>query len=78
MVQTRVALVRSRVAVAVVRPAAVAPIRPLAWECPYAEDVALKEKKNEVHPSSNSWHSVHIVRMKETNFKPGKFYPKLR
>jgi len=31
------------------RPAALAPIRPLAWEPPYASGVALKEKKtNEV------------------------------
>ena len=27
------------------RPAAVAPIRPLAWELPYASGVALKKKK---------------------------------
>jgi len=27
------------------RPAAVAPIRPLAWEPPYAVDTALKSKK---------------------------------
>ena len=29
------------------RPVASAPIRPLAWESPYAADVALKKKKKE-------------------------------
>ena len=42
------------------RPGAVAPIRPLTWELPYAEDVALKRQKKgrgetgkgeELHPS---------------------------
>ena len=28
------------------KPAAAAPIRPLAWELPYPEDVALKRKEN--------------------------------
>ena len=28
--------------------AAVAPIRPLAWEPPYAEGVALKKQKNKI------------------------------
>ena len=28
------------------RPAAVAPIQPLAWELPYAAGMALKKKKN--------------------------------
>ena len=31
------------------RPAAVAPIRPLAWELPYAAGRALKKKKKNVH-----------------------------
>ena len=31
------------------RPAAVAPIRPLAWEPPYAEGVALKKDKRQKH-----------------------------
>ena len=35
----------SDVAVAVCRPAAVAPIGPLAWEPPYATGAALKSKK---------------------------------
>ena len=35
----------SCVAEAVARPAAAAPIHPLAWELPYALDVALKRKK---------------------------------
>ena len=41
---------RSRLAVAVYRPAAVAPIRPLAWELPYTIGEALKrgKKKNTV------------------------------
>ena len=30
------------------RPAAAAPIRPLAWECPYAAVAALKRKKKRV------------------------------
>ena len=30
------------------RPVATALIRPLAWEPPYAEGVALKEKKEEI------------------------------
>ena len=37
---------RSRVAMAVVRPAAVALIQPLAWELPYDAGVALKKKKS--------------------------------
>ena len=36
---------RSGVAVAVARPAAVAPIQPLAQELPYAAGVVLKRKK---------------------------------
>ena len=36
---------RSHAAVAVVQPAAVAPIQPLAWEPPYATGIALKSKK---------------------------------
>ena len=36
---------RSDVAEAVVEAAAVAPIRPLAWELPYATLAALKSKK---------------------------------
>ena len=36
---------RSSIAVAVCRPAAIALIRPLAWEIPYAVGVALKSKK---------------------------------
>ena len=35
----------SCVAVAVARPAAATPIRPLAWEPPYATDVALEKTK---------------------------------
>ena len=35
----------SGMAVAVARPAATAPIRPLAWEPPYAAGVALKRQK---------------------------------
>ena len=35
----------SDIAVAVCRPAAVAPIGPLAWELPYATGAALKSKK---------------------------------
>ena len=31
-------------------PAAVAPIRPLAWEIPYATSVALKSKKRKLNP----------------------------
>ena len=42
--QTRFRL-RSGVAVTVVWPAVVAPIRPLAWEPPYAAGTALKSKK---------------------------------
>ena len=30
------------------RPAAVAPIQPLAWELPYASGVALKSKTNKI------------------------------
>ena len=33
------------------RPAAVAPVRPLGWELPYALGVALKEKKKK-----KNWH----------------------
>ena len=36
----------SGIAVAVVRPVAIAPIRPLAWELPYAAGVALKRHTN--------------------------------
>ena len=35
------------VAVAVMQASSCAPIRPLAWELPYATHVALKEKKKE-------------------------------
>ena len=35
------------------RPAAAAPIRPLAWELPYAAGVDLKEKKKKEHKSLN-------------------------
>ena len=31
------------------KPAAVAPIQPLAWEPPYATGVALKNQKNKTH-----------------------------
>ena len=31
-------------------PAAIALIRPLAWELPYAEDVALKRQKKKTKP----------------------------
>ena len=37
---------KSGIAVLWCRPAAVAPIRPLAWEPPYAVGVTLKRKKN--------------------------------
>ena len=37
---------RSCMAVAGGRPAAVAPNQPLAWELPYASSVALKKKEN--------------------------------
>ena len=30
------------------RPAAVAPIRPLAWECPYSMGVVQQQQKNHV------------------------------
>ena len=33
------------------RPAATAPVRPLAWEPPYAAGVALKKKSTKVHKS---------------------------
>ena len=35
------------------RPAAVAPIRPLAWEAPYAVSVALKDKKTKTKKTKN-------------------------
>ena len=38
----------SPIAVVVCRLAAVAPIRPLAWELPYALSVALKSKQNKI------------------------------
>ena len=38
-------------------PAAAAPIRPLAWELPYAKDVALKSKTNK-QTKAVSGHSV--------------------
>ena len=37
----------SGIAVAMVQPEAVAPIRPLAWELPYAANAALKKFKNQ-------------------------------
>ena len=36
------------------RPAAIAPIRPLSWELPYATGVALKIKKNNIHICINN------------------------
>ena len=36
------------------RPAAAAPIQPLAWELPYAESVALKRHKNKISNSNAS------------------------
>ena len=44
---------RSRVAVAVCRPAAVVPIGPLAWETPYAEGVAQEMAKRQ--KKKNPW-----------------------
>ena len=38
----------SSVAVPVVRPAATAPIPPLAWEPPYATGMALKKQKTKI------------------------------
>ena len=38
------------------RPAATAPILPLAWEPPYASDVALKKKKNDDDVDNKSPH----------------------
>ena len=40
--------VGSGIAIALVRVAATAPIRPLAWEPPYAEGAALKRQKRKV------------------------------
>ena len=40
------------------RPAAVAPIQPLAWELPYATDAALKRKKQKTKQKKNHIHST--------------------
>ena len=51
----------SGVAVAVCRPAAVAPIRPLAWEPPYATGVALeKTKKKKKTKQINKTEMLHV------------------
>ena len=63
------------------RPAAVAPIQPLAWKPPYAMGAALKKKKkkktqktnpNEVMPFAATWKQLESlilseVRKKKTN-----------
>ena len=41
------------------RPAATAPIRPLAWELPYATGMALKRRKKERKKETNKWRSSH-------------------
>ena len=46
----------SRVAVAVVKAGATAPIRSLAWEPPYAAGAALKRKKQNKKPEPISSH----------------------
>ena len=61
------------------RPAATAPIRPLAREPPYATRVALektkkKEKKKEIHPSTNFLKSMYL-QAEETNCDNINFLP---
>ena len=41
------------------RPAAVAQIRPLAWELPFAEGAALKKKKRERERNTHTSHRDH-------------------
>ena len=43
----------SRVAVALGRPVAIAPIQPLAWEPSYAAEVALEKAKRHTHTKKN-------------------------
>ena len=43
----------SGIAVAVARPEATAPVRPLAWEPPYAMGVALKRQKTKNKQTTN-------------------------
>ena len=52
----------SRVAVAVAhRPAAIAPIGPLAWEPPYAMGVALEKTKKKKKKKKNTFKSHHSL-----------------
>ena len=48
------------------RPVAVAPIRPLAWEPPYTEGVALERKKKtkniELAPHGSEWLSLKVYK----------------
>ena len=43
------------------RPAAVAPIRPLAWEPPYAAGAALKRQKKKVKVKKNNDNNPEVV-----------------
>ena len=45
------------------RPAAAAPILPLAWELPLATPVALKRKKKKKKSSKDSIKMIKIIRM---------------
>ena len=52
------------------RPAAVAPIQPLAWEPPYAEGVALKSKENKIKQKEDAVHiynGIPLSHKKEQN-----------
>ena len=57
---------RSHIAVAVTRPAAAAPIRPLAWECPYAVRVVQKKKitKKKKKKRQRGMHRLMVQKMK--------------
>ena len=56
---------RSHTAVALERLPATAPIRPLAWEPPYASAVALKRKRKRNPPNENL-DTEEMTRMKNT------------
>ena len=59
---------RSSVAVAVVRPAAEAQIRPLVWELTYSTDAALnREKKEKVMLKKHWWSSCHGAVVKDSD-----------
>ena len=58
------------------RPAATAPIRPLAWESPYvlgaAQEMEKKDQKKMLNESGMKWNSCHFPNLREKAFISSK------